>query len=254
VPVNCGAVPENLFESEFFGYRKGAFTGANANKHGFFDLAHGGTLFLDEVGELTLNMQVKLLRAIEGEGYTPLGDNKVRKADVRIITATNSNLVDMVKKGLFREDFFYRLHVIPVTVPPLRDRKGDVPLLVDHFLKRHGNGKNQRAISGEIFEALCNYDWPGNVRELQNVLQRYLTVRRLDFISTHTPQAVDIDSASREGFFQESRGLRETLETLEREFISKVLEQSRWHRAKAAKTLGIPERTLYRKLKQFQLT
>ena len=254
VPVNCGAFPESLFESEFFGYRKGAFTGAHADKHGFFDLAHGGTLFLDEVADLPLQMQVKLLRAIDGGEYIPLGNNKAAKADVRIVAATHKNLAEMVNRGLFREDFFYRLHVIPITVPALRDRKEDITLLVDHFMRLYGNGQNRQTISAEIFKTLYNHDWPGNVRELENVLKRYLATQHLDFISNYSLQAVDSGGVSGKRFHPESQGLRETLEAFEKNFICEVLHHNRWHRAQTAKDLGIPERTLYRKLKQFRLT
>ncbi|MEE9610256.1 MAG: sigma 54-interacting transcriptional regulator, partial [Desulfatiglandales bacterium] len=191
MPVNCGAVPESLFESEFFGHRKGAFTGAHTDKNGFFDVAHGGTLFLDEVGELTLNMQVKLLRAIEGGEFTPMGDNRIKKVDTRIMAATHRNLTTHVKEGLMREDFFYRIQVIPISVPPLRNRKEDIPLLVEHFLQSYGNGKKRPTIPYHIVASLCNYDWPGNVRELQNVLHRYLTLKRLDFAGTAVEQSIE---------------------------------------------------------------
>ncbi len=182
VPVNCGAIPENLLESEFFGYKKGAFTGATIDKHGFLDLADGGSLFLDELGEIGLNMQVKLLRALDGSGYTPLGANEVKKPDVRIIAATNRDIKERVKKGLMREDFFYRIHIIPIHLPPLRERKEDIPLLIEHFLKKFGDDKTRPPVTGKVMEALYNYDWPGNVRELQNTLYRYITLNRLDFI------------------------------------------------------------------------
>jgi len=154
VAVNCGAIPETLLESEFFGYKKGAFTGANMDKHGYLDLAGGGTLFLDEVSELDLSLQVKLLRGIDGGGYTPVGSNKAKYSDFRIIAATNKNLLEQVNKNLMREDFFYRMHVIPVTVPPLRERKEDIPLLVEHFLKLHCDSKERQGLPVKIFEAI----------------------------------------------------------------------------------------------------
>jgi PAS domain S-box-containing protein len=244
VPVNCGAIPETLFESEFFGYRKGAFTGAVMNKHGFFCLANQGTLFLDEVGELSLNMQVKFLRAIEGGTYTPLGSEEPRNSDVRIIAATNKNLAEMVKKKLFREDLFYRLHVIPITVPPLRERKEDIPLLAEHFLSLHGNPNDPRRISGQIYESLFKHDWPGNVRELENMLKRYLATNQIDFIHMG-------GSRKTEDEYPEETGLRELLQGFEEKIIIQTLERNRWHKGKTARMLGIPERTLYRKLKQF---
>jgi len=155
VPVNCRAIPHTLIESELFGYKKGAFTGANMDKHGYLDLAEGGTLFLDEVGELGVNMQVKLLRAIDGGGYFPVGSNKTKNSDFRIIAATNRNLRDQVNRGVIREEFFYRIHVIPITLPPLRDRKEDIPLLIDHFLQLYNNnGKGWLQSPGKIVEAL----------------------------------------------------------------------------------------------------
>ncbi len=253
VAVNCGAIPETLLESEFFGYKKGAFTGANMDKHGYLDLAGGGTLFLDEVSELDLSLQVKLLRVIDGGGYTPVGSNKAKYSDFRIISATNKNLLEQVNKNLMREDFFYRMHVIPVTVPPLRERKEDIPLLVEHFLKLHCDSKERQSLPVKIFEAIDNHDWPGNVRELENVLKRYITIQRLDFINPRGSRAAnEVDDSGKE-LLQENAGLRDAVELFEKDYISKVLNQNKWHRGKTAKTLGIPERTLYRKLKHFNL-
>jgi len=254
VAVNCGAIPETLLESEFFGYKKGAFTGANMDKHGYLDLAGGGTLFLDEVSELDLSLQVKLLRGIDGGGYTPVGSNKAKYSDFRIIAATNKNLLEQVNKNLMREDFFYRMHVIPVTVPPLRERKEDIPLLVEHFLKLHCDSKERQGLPVKIFEAIDNHDWPGNVRELENVLKRYVTIQRLDFINPRGSRAAnEVDDSGKE-LLQKNAGLRDTVELFEKDYISKVLNHNKWHRGKTAKTLGIPERTLYRKLKHFKLT
>jgi PAS domain S-box-containing protein len=254
VAVNCGAIPETLLESEFFGYKKGAFTGANMDKHGYLDLAGGGTLFLDEVSELDLSLQVKLLRVIDGGGYTPVGSNKAKYSDFRIIAATNKNLLEQVNKNLMREDFFYRMHVIPVTVPPLRERKEDVPLLVEHFLKLHCDSKERQSLPVKIFEAIDNHDWPGNVRELENVLKRYITIQSLDFINPRGSRAANEVNDSNKELLQENAGLRDTVELFEKDYISKVLNQNKWHRGKTAKTLGIPERTLYRKLKEFNLS
>jgi len=253
VAVNCGAIPETLLESEFFGYKKGAFTGANMDKHGYLDLAGDGTLFLDEVGELDLNMQVKLLRVIDGGGYTPVGSNKAKYSNFRIIAATNKNLMELVNNNLMREDFFYRMHVIPVTVPPLRERKEDIPLLVEHFLKLHCDSKERQSLPVKIFEAIDNHDWPGNVRELENVLKRYLTIHRLDFINPHRPREANKADDSNKEFLKDSRGLRDAVELFEKDYIVKVLDHNQWHRGKTAKMLNIPERTLYRKLKQFKL-
>ncbi|MFH1146252.1 MAG: sigma 54-interacting transcriptional regulator [Pseudomonadota bacterium] len=252
VPVNCGAIPESLFESEFFGHRKGSFTGASADKHGLFDLADGGTLFLDEIGELNQIMQVKLLRAIEGRGYTAVGDNKVRKADVRIIAATNRNLMEMTRTGLIREDFLYRIHVIPIVLSPLREHREDIPLLVEHFLKSNDAG-NQDSIPGNVLGTLCNHEWPGNVRELENVLKRYLTLKRLDFISGPAERRIETDKVVEMHPGDRGTDLRVMMEACEKELITKVLQQEHWHREKTAATLGLPPRTLYRKLKKLRL-
>ena len=170
IAVNCGAIPENLFESEFFGYKKGAFTGALADRKGCLDRADGGTLFLDELGELSLSAQTKLLRAIEGQGFTPVGGSDLHKPNFRIIAATNRNLAERVASGQMREDFFYRIHVIPIHLPPLRQRKEDIPLLIEYFLNAYPRVGDLPALNGEVMQAFMQYDWPGNIRELHNTL------------------------------------------------------------------------------------
>jgi len=250
VPVNCGAIPDSLFEREFFGHRKGAFTGADRDKPGLFDAAHGGTLFLDEIGELPLAMQVKLLRALQSGEYTPIGDNSVRQVDVRIIAATNQDLKEQREQGLIRDDFFYRIYVIVISLPLLRDRKEDIPLLVDHFLEHAAERGARQTIPGHIMEALSQHDWPGNVRELQNVLQRYLAGERLEFIDTIRIKSVEQSSMDLE---QEGLSLRESLEAYEKRLIARVLDQHRGHTAKTAEALEIPLTTLYRKIKKYQL-
>ena len=253
VAINCGALPETLFESEFFGHKKGAFTGAYIDKPGLFEHAFGGTLFLDEVAELSLNIQVKLLRAIEGNGYLPLGGNSVKQSDVRIIATSNRDLHEMVKKGLMREDFFYRINIISITLPPLRNRKEDIPLLVDHFLQLYPDGKKATAIPGKIMAALYNYDWPGNIRELQNMLQRYLALKRLDLID------LNLDTQSNKpgneppiDFNQRDINLQTAVGSLEKTLILKALNQTNWNRSKAATLLGISRRALYRKTKKLR--
>jgi len=254
-PVNCGAVTESLFESAFFGHRKGSFTGAHKDKSGFFDHAHGGSLFLDEVGELSLSMQIKFLRVLAGGGHTPVGDHTVRKADVRIIVATNRNLEDMVKQGTLRRDFFFRINVIPITVPPLRERREDIPLLIEHFLEQYSVGKQKPTLPGTILEQLYRYNWPGNVRELQNVLQRYLTTKRLDFTDIVEAEPVGREETSgAEITVQEGLELHQAVEEFEKRYIANILEQHRWHRGKTATTLGIDPRTLYRKIKDYRLS
>lgn len=253
VAVNCGAIPENLLESEFFGYRKGAFTGAGANKQGYLDMADGGTLFLDELGEISINLQVKLLRVIEGSGYTPVGGKQVKRSNIRIIAATNRDLQDHVRKGLIREDFYYRVHVIPIHLPPLRDRKEDIPLLIDHFLSQFKEGDAPPSIPGNLIDALNNHHWPGNVRELQNVLHRYLTLKRIDLSGIPGKSTAAVSSGvisfpvSETGSFQEAMG------NYEKHLILQALKKARWHREKASEALGIPRRTFFRKIKKYGL-
>lgn len=252
VAVNCGAIPENLFESEFFGHKKGSFTGAYKDQQGYFDLAHQGTLFLDEVGELRPTMQVKLLRALEDGEYMPVGDNTCKNADVRIIAATNSDLKEQVKQGLFRQDFFYRIQVITINIPPLRERREDIPLLIEFFLEHYGNGNYRPMMSGQLMGVLCQYAWPGNVRELQNVLQCYLTTHRLEFSGGHTSEQIE-QFPDLVAPIQTTSTLREALGIFEKHFIRATLDQHHGHREKTANTLGVPTRTLHRKIKKYQL-
>ncbi len=253
VAVNCGAVPAALFESEFFGYRKGAFTGADRDKKGFFDQAHQGTLFLDEVAELSPALQVKLLRALDQGEYRPLGSDNLKTVNVRIIAATNRNLEEQLRTGLMRADFFYRIQVVAITLPPLRERREDIPLLIDHFLEQYRNGDDRPAIPGRVRDALSNYDWPGNIRQLQNVLQRYLTVKRLDFLHPHKPTPAERGENSDGENSQTPLTLREALETFEKRFILTALEQHRWQKLQTAQALGLERKTLYRKMKKFDI-
>lgn len=249
VTVNCGAIPENILESEFFGYKKGAFTGAHANKSGYLEYADGGTLFLDEVGEIGLSMQVKLLRAIEGGGYMPVGSNQLKNTNVRIIAATNRNPKEMVKKGLMREDFFYRIHILPIYLPALRERKEDLPLLVDHFI--HMYCAHPKLIPGKIMEALVGYDWPGNVRELQNVLHRYLTLKKLDFMNPRKTDRGDVERHAKE--HDSGTDIHSAKDSMERELIQKTLNRYHWHRGQAAEALKINRKTLFMKMKKYGL-
>jgi PAS domain S-box-containing protein len=226
IPVNCGAIPNDLFESEFFGHRKGSFTVAHRDKEDFFDLARGGSLFLDELEALSPGMQTKLPRAIEGGGYMPVGGNKIRKTDVRIIAATNRNLTEQVEQGFMRDDFFYRMYVIAITIPPLRDRREDIPLLIDHFLKQYGDGTPQPMLSGKVLNALYDHGWPGNVRELQNTIQRFLTTGRLDFIGIRKPEIFDSIDISNTPFEQKSLPLPEAVKTFEKRMITRMLNQN----------------------------
>ena len=254
VVVNCGAIPENLLESEFFGYKKGAFTGAEQNKHGYLDLADGGTLFLDELGEIGLNMQVKLLRVIEGMGYRPVGSDQMHNPDIRIISATNKDLADQVRNGKMREDFYYRIHVIPISLPPLRDRKEDIPLLIDHFMQTYGERDKLPPITGKMLDAAQAYDWPGNVRELQNVLHRYMTLNSFDLsempLKKKTAGPV---AAADPGIVTPESTLPASVEAYEKQLIIKVLEKNQWHRGKAAAELGVHRRTLFKKIKKYRI-
>ena len=251
IPVNCGAIPDNLLESEFFGYRKGAFTGATADKDGFLDLADGGTLFLDELGEIGPSLQVKLLRVLEGGGYTAVGGREVKKPDVRIIAATNRDLQVQVNRGSMREDFFYRIHIIPIHLPPLRERREDIPLLIEHFASLEAGTEEAPAVTGEMLEAMVRHDWPGNVRELQNVLQRYRSLNRFDLSKTtggHWPLDDDaiVNASDSDG---EGASFRTAMADFERRLVITALEKHQWRRDDAARSLGLPMRTFYRKLK-----
>lgn len=255
IVVNCGAIPENLFESEFFGYKKGAFTGATIDKIGFLESAKDGYLFLDEVGEIPLNMQVKLLRVIEGGGVTPIGSTRAKKSDARIIAATNRNLKDLVKKGLMREDFFYRIHIIPIQVPPLRERMDDLTLLVYHFLKTFSEKQGEAILPEKALKAMLAYDWPGNVRELQNVIQRYVTFKTLDFLDV-TPLESDESEPFGPTFTPEigrDFKLRGVLENFEKRILSKAMQQEKGNRTRAALALGTERRSLQRKLQKYQI-
>lgn len=250
IPVNCGAIPEQLMESEFFGYKKGAFTGAMEDKKGTLDLADGGTLFLDELGEIALGMQVKLLRAIEGNGYMPLGGKQIRKPDLRIIAATNRDLTNLITQGLMREDFFYRIHIVPIQLPPLRKRPSDIPLLIEHFLKQYPAATELPPITPSILDAFQQYHWPGNVRELQNVLHRYVTMKKLDSLENVCMARALPDAKERyQNRTDSGHELKTVVAEIEREHITRILEEMKWHRGKTAECLGINRRTLERKMK-----
>ncbi|MCW7754309.1 sigma 54-interacting transcriptional regulator [Desulfobotulus sp. H1] len=247
VPVNCGAIPETLMESEFFGYKKGAFTGAAEDKKGLLEMAGGGTLFLDEVGEIPLSMQVKLLRALEGNGFRPLGGREHVRTDIRIIAATHRNMEGMVAEGRMRQDFFYRLHIIPIHLPALRKRTSDIPLLVEHFLSAMEHDGGLPKLDARIMEAFSKYTWPGNVRELQNVLQRYVTLGSLDL---PLMEEGDVNGEMRPG---EIQNLKERLFMREREILMETLRRCKGHRGHTAEMLGIDRRTLERKMARYDL-
>jgi PAS domain S-box-containing protein len=249
VAVNCGGIAESLLEREFFGHTKGAFTGAREDKKGFLDLAQDGTLFLDELGEISKRLQVKLLRVLDGHGYTAVGGNKVQKPDIRIIAATNKNLKELVAKGRMREDFFYRIHVLPIRLPALRDRKEDIPLLVEHFLEKFSDGHEPANISASMLDALKNHHWTGNVRELQNIIHRYMVFGKLD---VPIQKAADVSRPSHHHDIVGPGTLGSQMARMERLIIINSLERNKWHRGKVAIELGINPKTLYRKLKNIQ--
>ena len=253
VTVNCGAIPDNLVESEFFGYKKGAFTGADANKPGYLDISDGGTLFMDEVGELDPNMQVKLLRAIEGGGYAPIGSRQFKKPDIRIISATNRDLKECVEKGQVREDFYYRIHIIPIHLPPLRERKEDIPLLVYHFTQAYGGDQKILTIPENIIKSMQDYDWPGNVRELQNAIHRFITLRKIDFLDISHTRPVESEIITENLMISNKQDLklRGAVENFEKKYIERLLDQHQWHKTKVASILGIDRRTLFRKMKAY---
>ncbi len=258
VPINCSAIPDTLIESELFGYRKGAFTGATADKAGVFAAAHTGTLFLDEVGDIGRHIQVKLLRVLESGEYTPVGGRKPRYADTRIVAATNRDPFEMVRAGLLRDDFFYRISVIPITVPPLSERREDIPLLVEHFLQKAAPEGNRRRLPVHVVDALLCHDWPGNVRELQNVVQRYLTVGSLDFPMISAPgpggrgRPPDRSVPRRPGpaLPEPGEDLPSALDRAEGEIIREALSRTRWNRTRAAADLGISRRSLFRRMRR----
>jgi two-component system response regulator PilR (NtrC family) len=243
VAVNCGAIPENLLESEFFGYRRGAFTGADADKDGFFQAADGGTLFLDEVADLPLAMQVKLLRVIQEKRVRKIGGTVEDAADVRVICATHQNLARRVDSGNFRQDLYYRLAVIELHMPPLRDRREDIPLLAQAALQRRsGAGERRFRLSQAALEALCRYDFPGNVRELENILERAMALCASDSIG---PEDLQIAPSPPEAPAAHARWpLQDYLDTVEREAIVEALEKTRYNRTAAAKLLGVTFRSL----------
>jgi DNA-binding NtrC family response regulator len=245
VPVNCGAIPEELLESELFGHVKGAFTGATETRAGFFQTADGGTIFLDEISETSLSMQVKLLRVLQDKEVCMVGSARPRKVDVRVLASTNKDLPTLVKKGLFREDLFFRINVIVIEVPPLRERGDDILLLAHHFAKRFSqeSGKPTPRLSDEALQVLRNYRWPGNVRELENVIQRLVVMTEGDLIDV--PDLPSLMRFSALG----GLGFNRTLAEVETEYIQNVHASVGGNKTRAAEILGIDRKTLREKLK-----
>lgn len=255
VTVNCQAIPESLLESSFFGHKKGAFTGAHTDKPGFLEKADGGDLFLDEIGDIDIGMQGKLLRAIEGGGYSPVGTNETCYSNFRIIAATNKDTNEAVKKGTMREDFYYRIHIVPMWLPPLRERKEDIQLLVHHFLSAFMKEKEPPVLPAKYMDAIYNYNWPGNVRELQNVLQRYLTIGNLGFLEKHQSVNEPVNAKQKNPAILHDfeMNLKQKMVSFEKKLLLDALNKTNWNRNKALKLLGIPRRTLYHKMKKFEL-
>jgi len=263
IEVSCGALPETLLESELFGHIRGSFTNAIRDREGRFQLAHGGTILLDEIDAFSPNLQVKLLRVLQDGEFERVGDARTQKVDVRVIAATNQDLNAAIKKGAFREDLYYRLNVISIYIPPLKERKGDIPLLVEHFLEKHNqvaNNKKVTGISKEAMEALLEYDWPGNIRELENVVERAViltrgtTIEKQDLPEFLQKAGVLPGLKAQSSYDNSGAGLlKEALKDPERQIIQQALEQANGNRKNAAQTLGINRTTLYNKMKRYGL-
>lgn len=254
VPVNCGAIPHELMESEFFGHTKGSFTGAVADKEGLFQAADGGTLFLDEVAELPLNMQVKLLRAIQEKSIRPIGSQREVPVDVRILSATHKDLAELVEAGKFRQDLYYRINVIELHVPPLRERKTDIPLIAKHIIDTiaHDHGSQVSGFTEAAMRALSDYQFQGNIRELENIIQRAITMCESEQIGLDDLQLSETN-ITHDAWNETAGPLDSMLSQVEREKILAALEQTRWNRTAAAKLLGISFRALRYRLQKLGL-
>jgi Nif-specific regulatory protein len=259
VKVNCAALPENLLESELFGHEKGAFTGAVGRRVGRFEQADQGTIFLDEIGDLSPALQSKLLRILQEKEFERVGSSQTIKVDVRFISATNRNLEEAIQKGTFREDLYYRFNVVTITLPPLRERKEDIPPLVEHFLKKYSRENNKAVVSvtKEAKDLLMNYNYPGNIRELENIIERAVVLCRGDTISKQdlplNLQESEVEE-SLERARKSGRSLPETLEEIERHRIAQALQKSGGVQTKAAEELGISERVLRYKMKKYKIS
>jgi DNA-binding NtrC family response regulator len=261
VVINCGAIPEQLLESELFGHEKGSFTGAYKSRVGRFEMANGGTIFLDEIGEMSPALQVKLLRVLQEQRFERVGGTKTVHVDVRILAATNKNLTIAINKGKFREDLYYRLNVIPIKVPSLKQRKSDISLLIDYFMKKFQKGreKNITGFSSQAMEGMLGYGWPGNIRELENVIKRITVLCDSQVVGfDDLPEHIQQDSRSiqpaEEDILEEGLTLDEAVKDYEKRLILEALEKSDWVKTKAAKLLNINRTTLVEKIKKQNLT
>jgi len=252
VVQNCSAFNDNLLDSELFGHKRGAFTGAIADKQGLFEIADGGTFFLDEIGDMSPTLQVKLLRVLQEGTFLPVGDTMARKVDVRIIAATNRDLKTMVERGEFREDLFYRVNVINLLVPPLRDRKEDIPILVDHFLRKHGKGRlKTKRLTQDCLTRLLSHQWPGNVRELENEIERVVVLAGDEDLIGEELLSPRVRQGSGEA--QQPSGLPEAVSALERKMIAEALRRHRGNKTRAAKDLRVSRRNLIRLVQKYEL-
>jgi len=269
VAVNCAAIPKDLLESELFGHEKGAFTGAFTKRAGRFEQAHGGTLFLDEIGEMSLDMQTKLLRVLQERSFEPVGGNKTHHVDVRVIAATNANLESMIESGDFREDLYYRINILPLYIPSLKERRVDIPVLADYFINKLTNGQVKLSLDASAYEELQSYDWPGNVRELSNIIERITVLVESPVISSIDVRACLHPSEIKNNFIIDTKNieeyvvknlshpdlmsstLKEALANFEKDMIKSALEKSTGSVAEASKILGVKRTTLVEKLKRY---
>jgi Nif-specific regulatory protein len=255
VCLNCAALPETLLESELFGHEKGSFTGATERKIGKFEAASGGTIFLDEIGEMNLSAQAKLLRVLEGHAYERVGGSEPVRVNVRVIAATNQSLEEAVKAGQFRRDLYFRLQVVEIQVPPLRDRAADIPLLVEHFLHRFlsETGRKIRGFTQAAMQKMLHYSWPGNVRELRNVVERAVALSTGPMIDAADIWLSNLDATLRPTIVADAVFQPLSLEALERRSISETLAHTNWNKSQAAQILGIERSTLDRKIKAYDI-
>lgn len=258
IAINCGAIPENLFESELFGHKKGSFTGASADKDGVFVAANKGTLFLDEIGEIPLNVQVTLLRALQEREVKPIGANYTKSFDTRIICATNRNLKEEVEQGNFREDLFYRLNIVEIHMPVLSERKEDIPLLVRHFVDKYNRELNRlvKGVDSEAMRMLMSYEWKGQVRELENVIERSILLTDNEYIQPEDlpPSICESDTEDTPDLPLDTESLNEAVHAFERHHITHVLKRAEGNRSEAARLMGIDPSTLYRKMEKLGIS
>jgi len=262
VEISCGALPKEIIESELFGHTKGSFTGAINDRKGRFELSHGGTILLDDIDAFSMELQVKLLRVLQHKEFERVGDHETIKVDVRIVVSTNQDLEKLIKDGKFREDLYYRLNVISINVPPLRERKQDLPLLIEHFINLFSkeNHKKIKGISQQTLDVLTNYNWPGNIRELENIIERAVILDNDNTIGTDDlPEVIlngsQVVTASKviNGYSETFDSLKDALKEPEKVYILKVMQEAGWNKKKAAAKLGLNRATLYNKLKQYNL-